>query len=55
MKAFKENVAGTDKFQVNTRVAVSVKDLPAATNDITIKTIGLLPKQAQFALEPNLY
>ena len=55
VKAFKENVAGTDKFQVNTRVAVSVKDLPAATNDITIKTIGLLPKQAQFALEPNLY
>jgi hypothetical protein len=54
IKAFKEDVSGTDKYQVNTRLSISVQDLPVAPNSINIKTVNLEKKQDQFALAPSV-
>ena len=55
VKAFHEDVLGTMKYQVNTRLAISVPDLPTSPNTISIKTVNLLPRQVQFTLAPNVY
>ena len=55
VKAFSEEILGTQKYQVNTRVAVSVPDLPAATNDITVATVNLVKKQAAFSFAPDVF
>ena len=55
VKAFHEDVAGTPKYQVNTRLTVSVKDLPTSPNTISTKAVNLKSKQDQFALAPNVF
>lgn len=54
IKGFKESVMGTDKYQINTRLSISVPDLPSSPNAINIKTVNLEKKQDQFALAPNV-
>ena len=55
VKAFHEDCDGTMKYQVNTQLAVSVKDLPTSPNTITSKAVNLKGKQAQFTFGPNFF
>ena len=55
VKAFSEDILGTQKYQVNTRLAISVPDLPISDNSISIKTVNLIPRQPQFTLAPNVF
>ena len=55
IKGFKETDGVNERYQINTKLSVSIPNLPLSTNKIPLANIKLNAKSDQFKLQPDLY
>ena len=55
IKGFKESDGANERYQINTKLAVSIPNLPTSPETISLKAIKLKEKTSQFKLQPSLY
>lgn len=55
VKGFKESDGANERYQINTKVAVSIPNLPTSPETISLKAVKLVAKTDQFKLQPSLY
>ena len=55
IKGFKESDGANERYQINTKLAVSIPNLPTSPNTIALSAVKLKEKTSQFKLQPSLY
>lgn len=55
IKGFKESDGANERYQINTKLAVSIPNLPTSPETISLKAVSLKEKTSQFKLQPSLY
>jgi hypothetical protein len=55
IKGFKETDGANERYQINTKLAVSIPNLPTSPETISLPSIKLVEKTDQFKLQPSLY
>ena len=55
IKGFKESDGANERYQINTKLAVSIPNLPTSPEAIVLPAVKLTRKTAQFKLQPSLY
>lgn len=55
IKGFKETDGSNERYQINTKMSISIPNLPTSPNKIQLANVKLNAKSAQFKLQPSLY
>lgn len=55
IKGFKETDGTNERYQINTKLSVSIPNLPTSPNKIQLANVQLNARSNQFKLQPSLY